>query len=143
MMPAAGPGLVPLRQHRALLESCDWDIQLLAPQGRVLTFCLLAIASLVSVDPSYVGYDTNGQRYSAAHLDWDLIPTAAMGTSEMRELGMRRRPICAQLYGEAVRQAHLDGITSMASRENAASCLLLNILDIGACIDWTWSITMS
>ncbi|KAI4519067.1 hypothetical protein K525DRAFT_206990 [Schizophyllum commune Loenen D] len=130
MMPAAGPGLVPLRQHRALMESCGWDIQLLAPQARVLTFCLLAIASLVSVNPSYIGYDSNGQRYSAAHLDWDSIPTAVMGTPDMRELGMRRQSICAQLYGEAVRQAHLDGITSMASRENAASCLLLNILDL-------------
>ncbi|KAL1671962.1 phosphoribosylglycinamide synthetase [Schizophyllum commune] len=130
MIPAAGPGLVPLRQHRALLESCDWDIQLLAPQARILTFCLLAIASLVSVDPSYVGYDANGQRYSAAHLDWNSVSSAIMGTPDMRELGMRRQSICAQLYGEAVRQAHLDGITSMASRENAASCLLLNILDI-------------
>ena len=134
MMPAAGPGLVPLRQHRALLESCDWDIQLLAPQARVLTFCLLAIASLVSVDPSYVGYNADGQRYSAAHLDWNSVSDAVMGTPDMRELGMRRGPICAQLYGEAVRQAHLDGITSMASRENAASCLLLNIFDLGACI---------
>ncbi|KAL1725145.1 phosphoribosylglycinamide synthetase [Schizophyllum commune] len=130
MMPAAGPGLVPLRQHRALLESCDWDIQLLAPQARVLTFCLLAIASLVSVDPSYIGYDSNGRRYNAAHLDWNSVSDAVMGSPDIRELGMRRQPICGQLYGEAVRQAHLDGITSMASRENAASCLLLNILDI-------------
>ncbi|KAI5834717.1 hypothetical protein K523DRAFT_229949, partial [Schizophyllum commune Tattone D] len=130
MMPAAGPGLVPLHQHHTLLESCGWDIQLLAPQARVLTFCLLAIASLVSVNPSYIGYDSNGQRYSAAHLEWNCVSTADMGTPELRELGMRRQPICGQLYGEAVRQAHLDGITSMASRENAASCLLLNILDL-------------
>ncbi|KAI5893096.1 uncharacterized protein SCHCODRAFT_02574208 [Schizophyllum commune H4-8] len=130
MMPAAGPGLVPLRQHRALLESCGWDIQLLAPQARVLTLCLLAIASLVSVDPSYVGYDSHGRQYSAAHLDWNSVSSAVMGTRELRELGRRRRSICAQLYGEAVRQAHLDGITTLASRENAASCLLLNILDV-------------
>ncbi|TRM67436.1 hypothetical protein BD626DRAFT_625885 [Schizophyllum amplum] len=128
MLPSACP-ILSLEVYQSHIETCGWDIHLLPPQERVLSFCLLATASLVSVDPAYVGHDAAGHRFSDAHLRWESVTTASMGAPETRELGRRRKTMCAQLYGEAVRQAHQDGITSLASRENASSCFLLSFLD--------------
>ncbi|TRM69831.1 hypothetical protein BD626DRAFT_475444 [Schizophyllum amplum] len=129
MMPATSL-LFPINQCRTIMQNSDWDIRLLAPQQRVLARCFLAVASLVSVDPFYVGHDANGRRFPDSHLRWEIDYQRWIGEADMREAGRRRRPLCARFYGEAVRQAHQDGITSLASKENAASCFLLNMLDI-------------
>ncbi|TRM55336.1 hypothetical protein BD626DRAFT_578238 [Schizophyllum amplum] len=128
-MPSPTP-LVPLLSYKDQMTSCGWDFRSHAPQKRILTLCILAAASLVSVEPSYVGYDPSGGRFSAAHLKWDAVSSAPLGSPQMGELGARRKLLSARLYGEAVRQAHQDGITSFASIENATSCFLLNVLDV-------------
>ncbi|KAI5892533.1 uncharacterized protein SCHCODRAFT_02503570 [Schizophyllum commune H4-8] len=122
--------LFPVRKYRAVMQNCDWDVRLLAPQERVLTTCLLAFASLVSVNPFYVGHDANGHKFPDTHLRWEKVNSGYMEAIDIREIGRRRRPICTRFYGEAVRQAHQDGITSFASKENAVSCILLNMLDV-------------
>ncbi|KAL1748685.1 hypothetical protein HDZ31DRAFT_29168 [Schizophyllum fasciatum] len=122
--------LFPVRKLRNIMQRCDWDVRLIAPQERVLTFCFLALASLVSVDPFYVGYDDMGHEFPDTHLRWENVSHDWMSTVDIRELGRRRQPICARFYGEAIRQAHNDGITSLASLENASSCFLLSILDV-------------
>ncbi|KAL1742833.1 hypothetical protein HDZ31DRAFT_42390 [Schizophyllum fasciatum] len=129
MMPVAY-ALLRLQRHKKALERCDWDLQLLAPQERVFTLCLLAMASLVSVHPVYVGHDAQGDPYLEAHLEYEKVASVRMDTPEMRDFGRRRKTLSSQLYGEAVRHAHQDGICSSASPENAASCYLLNILDV-------------
>ncbi|TRM55339.1 hypothetical protein BD626DRAFT_83663 [Schizophyllum amplum] len=128
-MPSPTP-LVPLLSYKDQMTSCGWDFRSHAPQKRILTLCILAAASLVSVEPSYVGYDPSGDRFSAAHLKWDAVSSACVGAPQMGELGARRKLLSARLHGEAVRQAHQDGITSFASIENATSCFLLNVLDV-------------
>ncbi|KAI4526026.1 hypothetical protein K525DRAFT_289113 [Schizophyllum commune Loenen D] len=122
--------LFPVRKYRAVMQNCDWDVRLLAPQERVLATCLLAFASLVSVNPFYVGHDTNGHKFPDTHLRWEKVNSGYMEAIDIREIGRRRRPISTRFYGEAVRQAHQDGITSFASKENAVSCMLLNMLDV-------------
>ncbi|KAL1724123.1 hypothetical protein EV715DRAFT_189567 [Schizophyllum commune] len=122
--------LFPVRKYRAVMQNCDWDVRLLAPQERVLTTCLLAFASLVSVNPFYVGHDANGHKFPDTHLRWEKVNSGYMEAIDIREIGRRRRPISTRFYGEAVRQAHQDGITSFASKENAVSCMLLNMLDV-------------
>ncbi|KAL1677335.1 phosphoribosylglycinamide synthetase [Schizophyllum commune] len=130
MEPGGSPGLSPVPRQRALLDSRGWDILALAPHDRVLALCLLAMASLVSVDPTYVGYHPQGGRFSDAHTKWETISFSRLGDPEMIALGQRRKAICAQLYGEAMRQATLNGTMSHASRENVTSCGLLNVLDV-------------
>ncbi|KAL1748800.1 phosphoribosylglycinamide synthetase [Schizophyllum fasciatum] len=130
MAPGGSPGLFPLQRQRALMESCGWDIRAVALQDRVLVLCLVATAALVSVNSTYVGLDQQGGRFSDAHLHWETKSSARLGTPEMRELGRRRKTICAQLYGEAVRQATLDNTGASPSRENVTSCSLLNVLDV-------------
>ncbi|KAL1660575.1 hypothetical protein GGF50DRAFT_130178 [Schizophyllum commune] len=122
--------LFPVRKYRAVMQNCDWDVRLLAPQERVLATCLLAFASLVSVNPFYVGHDNNGHKFPDTHLRWEKVNSGYMEAIDIREIGRRRRPISTRFYGEAVRQAHQDGITSFASKENAVSCMLLNMLDV-------------
>ncbi|KAL1682734.1 hypothetical protein EV122DRAFT_274116 [Schizophyllum commune] len=122
--------LFPTKKYRTIMQNCDWDIRLLAPQERILILCFLAFSSLVSVNPFYVGHDANGHRFPDTHLRWEKVNSGYMEDVDLREVGRRRRPICVRLYGEAVRQAHQDGITSLASKENAASCFLLNMLDV-------------
>ncbi|KAI5889653.1 uncharacterized protein SCHCODRAFT_02635222 [Schizophyllum commune H4-8] len=122
--------LFPTKKYRTIMQNCDWDIRLLAPQERILILCFLAFSSLVSVNPFYVGHDANGHRFPDTHLRWEKVNTGYMKDVDFREVGRRRRPICLRFYGEAVRQAHQDGITSLASKENAASCFLLNMLDV-------------
>ncbi|KAI5889654.1 uncharacterized protein SCHCODRAFT_02635225 [Schizophyllum commune H4-8] len=129
MMPG-GSLLFPVRRYRKVMQNCDWDVRLLAPQERVLTCCFLAFASLVSVDPFYVGHDAAGNRFPDTHLCWDKVSQKWMDEANVREAGRRRKPVSVRLYGEAVRQAHQDGISSQASRENAASCFMLNLLDV-------------
>uniref|UniRef100_D8QC98 Phosphoribosylglycinamide synthetase n=1 Tax=Schizophyllum commune (strain H4-8 / FGSC 9210) TaxID=578458 RepID=D8QC98_SCHCM len=130
MEPGGSPGLSPVPRQRALLDSRGWDILALAPHDRVLALCLLAMASLVSVDPTYVGYHPQGGRFPDAHTKWETISFSRLGDPEMIALGQRRRAICAQLYGEAMRQATLSGTMSHACRENVTSCGLLNMLDV-------------
>ncbi|TRM57290.1 hypothetical protein BD626DRAFT_574742 [Schizophyllum amplum] len=101
-MPSPTP-LVPLLSYKDQMTSCGWDFRSHAPQKRILTLCILAAASLV------------------------LVRTPRL--LQMSELGARRKLLSARLHGEAVRQAHQDGITSFASIENATSCFLLNVLD--------------
>ncbi|KAL1706809.1 hypothetical protein EV121DRAFT_278558 [Schizophyllum commune] len=122
--------LFPVRKYRSVMQSCDWDVRLLAPQERVLTTCLLAFASLVSVNPFYVGHDANGHKFPDTHLCWEKVNSGYMEAIDIREIGRRRIPVCTRFYGEAVRQAHQDGITSFAQKENAVSCMLLNMLDV-------------
>ncbi|KAL1673129.1 hypothetical protein EV122DRAFT_223304 [Schizophyllum commune] len=122
--------LFPVRKYRSVMQKCDWDVRLLAPQERVLTTCLLAFASLVSVNPFYVGHDANGHKFPDTHLRWEKVNSGYMEAIDIREIGRRRRPVSTRFYGEAVRQAHKDGITSFASKENAVSCMLLNMLDV-------------
>lgn len=122
--------LFPTRKFRTIMQNCDWDIRMLAPQERILILCFLAFSSLVSVNPFYVGHDANGHTFPDRHLRWEKVNSGYMEGIDLREVGRRRRPICLRFYGEAVRQAHQDGITSLASKENAASCFLLNILDV-------------
>ncbi|KAL1751412.1 hypothetical protein FB107DRAFT_222132 [Schizophyllum commune] len=129
MMPG-GSLLFPVRRYRKVMQNCDWDVRLLAPQERVLTCCFLAFASLVSVDPFYVGHDAAGNRFPDTHLCWDKVSQKWMDEANVREAGRRRKPVSVRLYGEAVRQAHQDGISTQASRENAASCFMLNLLDV-------------
>ncbi|KAL1664723.1 hypothetical protein GGF50DRAFT_114786 [Schizophyllum commune] len=122
--------LFPIKKYRTIMQNCDWDIRLLAPQERILILCFLAFSSLVSVNPFYIGHDANGHRFPDTHLRWEKVNSGYMEDIDLREVGRRRRPICVRFYGEAVRQAHQDGITSLASKENAASCFLLNMLDV-------------
>ncbi|KAL1690650.1 hypothetical protein GGG16DRAFT_102921 [Schizophyllum commune] len=119
----------PVRKYRTIMQNCGWDVRLLPPQERILISCFLAFASLVSVDPFYVGYDASGHKFPDTHLRWDKVNTEGMDAVDIREIGRRRRPISMRFYGEAVRQAHQDGVTSLASKENAISCFLLNMLD--------------
>ncbi|KAL1757553.1 phosphoribosylglycinamide synthetase [Schizophyllum commune] len=130
MEPGGSPGLSPVPRQRALLDSRGWDILALAPHDRVLALCLLALASLVSVDPTYVGYHPQGGRFPDAHTKWETISFSRLGDPDMIALGKRRKAICAQLYGEAMRQATLNGTASHACRENVTSCGLLNVLDV-------------
>ncbi|KAL1748683.1 hypothetical protein HDZ31DRAFT_29172 [Schizophyllum fasciatum] len=122
--------LFPIRKFRKIIQNCAWDVRLLAPQQRVLTCCFLALASLVSVDPFYVGHDASGNRFPDTHLCWTKTSARWTDVASFREVGRRRKPVSVRLYGEAVRRAHQDGITSLASKENASSCFILSMLEI-------------
>ncbi|KAL1729474.1 hypothetical protein EV714DRAFT_212940 [Schizophyllum commune] len=133
--PAQNP-LFSTDKLRAALEEVGWDPARLDSSRRVLTHCILAFSSLVSVDPYFVGCDAQGGRFPDRLVQWDPLNLntrsnldSTLGGVDVAELGRRRRDISRRLHDEALRLARKEGIATHASTENVASCFLLDCIE--------------
>uniref|UniRef100_D8PMZ9 Zn(2)-C6 fungal-type domain-containing protein n=1 Tax=Schizophyllum commune (strain H4-8 / FGSC 9210) TaxID=578458 RepID=D8PMZ9_SCHCM len=133
--PAQNP-LFSTETLRAALEEVGWDPARLDPSRRVLTHCILAFSSLVSVDPYFVGCDAQGGRFPDRLVQWDPLNLntrsnldSTLGGVDVAELGRRRRDISRRLHEEALRLARKEGIATHASMDNVASCFLLDCIE--------------
>ncbi|KAJ7152056.1 hypothetical protein C8R46DRAFT_1303519 [Mycena filopes] len=115
--------LLEMSSIKTNLEAASFQLSLLAPQTRVLSLCIMAIASLVSFHEVVLG---PGPRPTSCN---DLSFFAAGLPADVRGCGKRRAPICRALHGAALKAAWDTGIILQVSVENAASAFLLDILD--------------
>ncbi|KAJ7181316.1 hypothetical protein C8R43DRAFT_269257 [Mycena crocata] len=109
---------------RTSIRSTLYQLKGLPPQSRVLALCIIAISSLVSFHEAILGPGPRPQSF----LDEAFFSSKA----EVRVCGMRRSMVCRALQAEAVKAACETEIMLQVSTENAASCLLLDLLEESA-----------
>ncbi|KAF5350392.1 hypothetical protein D9758_012438 [Tetrapyrgos nigripes] len=119
--------IMPYGRIRARLAGCGWQPSSLSPQECVLVHCIFALASTLSTDPLIIGPEPLPAE--CINILTTNYPVKDI-RSDLREIGRRRESVglCHQLRVEALRQAHNEGIAVWVSPENAASCILLDIL---------------
>ncbi|KAJ7137629.1 hypothetical protein C8R43DRAFT_1019919 [Mycena crocata] len=106
---------------RTTVSTVSFRLNLLSPQSRVLALCIVAIASLVSFHEAILGPGPRPESFSDAHF--------FSCTEQVRACGRRRAPVCRAFHATALRAAWDIGVMLQVSNENAASCLLLDLLE--------------
>ncbi|KAJ7908505.1 hypothetical protein B0H13DRAFT_2016524 [Mycena leptocephala] len=106
---------------KAVVGAAAFQLHLLPPQSRVLTLCIIAIASLVSFHESVLG---DGPRPQSLENQ-----TFFSSNPDLRAFGVRRAAAHRTLRIKALQAAWDVGIMLEPSEENAASCYLLNLLE--------------
>lgn len=102
---------------------CDYQIPLLLPQTRVLTYCYMAMAAIISDDPVFIGSkDGSALPHPTGILQFKLVET------DLRPWGEHREPILLHMVDEAFLAAKDEAITLEITRENAASSSILDFL---------------
>ncbi|KAF7309258.1 Zn(2)-C6 fungal-type domain-containing protein [Mycena indigotica] len=113
--------LIKATNVRTYIRSVSFQLDLLPPQLGVLALCIIAYTSLVSFDESVLG---PGLRPAS------LGDTTFFESPELVGLcGSRRAPACRAFHTRALRAAWDLGIMLQPSKENAASCWILDLLE--------------
>ncbi|KAK7017609.1 Zn(2)-C6 fungal-type domain-containing protein [Favolaschia claudopus] len=105
------------------VSAASYNIDLLAPQSRVLALCIICFVSLASFHRSVLGEGARPQSF----LDYEFFSSA----SDLLACGMRRGPAFRALRAKALKAAWELGIILQPSSENAASCYLLDLTEEG------------
>ncbi|KAK7018460.1 Zn(2)-C6 fungal-type domain-containing protein [Favolaschia claudopus] len=105
------------------VSAAAYNIDLLAPQSRVLALCIICFVSLASFHQSVLGEGARPQSF----LDYEFFSSA----SDLLACGMRRAPAFRALRAKALKAAWELGIILQPSSENAASCYLLDLTEEG------------
>jgi hypothetical protein len=130
--------MLPTRCH-ALLEgtfirdalvSVNWNPALLRPHSRVLAYCIMAHAAVVSSHAEVIG---PGPQPSSSTDTTVFFPGA-----DLRSYGRRRAPFVKALHDAALRLAMDEDILLIATEETAASCYYLGTLDCGLWLRFLW-----
>lgn len=117
------------------IRAASFQIHLLPPQSRVLALCIVCFVSLTSFHPSVLG---DGPR-PESFLDHDFFSSQQ---SRLLECGKRRAPAFRALRAEALKGAWEIGVMLQPSSENAASCYLLDLTELGnLCLFFTVPLT--
>ncbi|KAJ3914587.1 hypothetical protein F5877DRAFT_82648 [Lentinula edodes] len=127
ILPQSLHPIIPLDELESALRLASWSLASLPPRLRSLAQIIMTLASFFStnaaiVGPSGCGPEVTSIALSKAPLKEPVVP-------DLREYGVRRKPVCYQLGAEALSLAHQQGITAHVSRENAACCWLLDFLE--------------
>ncbi|KAF7343905.1 Zn(2)-C6 fungal-type transcriptional factor [Mycena venus] len=108
---------------RDALSSNSWQIHLLPPQLKVLAHCICALSASISFDHAIIG---PGPKPSSLG-DRSVFTRCA----DLREYGVRRKPMYRALCAEALRLASEVGVLLEPSEDNAVSCFMLQFLENG------------
>ncbi|KAJ7935588.1 hypothetical protein B0H13DRAFT_1948743 [Mycena leptocephala] len=103
------------------LASVSWQMNLLAPQLRVLASCACALSASISFDSSIIGPGPAPTSFADSSVFYS--------GSDLRTYGARRAPMCRALYERAFTLACETRIHIDASDDNAASCFFLDVLE--------------
>ncbi|KAF7343909.1 Zn(2)-C6 fungal-type transcriptional factor [Mycena venus] len=106
---------------RDTLSSNSWQIHLLPPQLKVLAHCICALSASISFDHAIIGPGPKPSSLS----DRSVFTRCA----DLREYGVRRKPMYRALCAEALRLASEVGVLLEPSEDNAVSCFMLQLLD--------------
>ncbi|KAJ7117244.1 hypothetical protein C8R43DRAFT_1037753 [Mycena crocata] len=106
---------------RTTVSTVSFRLNLLSPQSRVLALCVVAIASLISFHEAVLGSGPRPESFSDAQF--------FSCKAQVRACGRRRTAVCRALHATALRAAWDIGVMLQVSNENAASCLLLDLLE--------------
>ncbi|KAF7343904.1 Zn(2)-C6 fungal-type transcriptional factor [Mycena venus] len=106
---------------RDALSSNSWQIHLLPPQLKVLAHCICALSASISFDHAIIG---PGAKPSSLG-DRSVFTRCA----DLREYGVRRKPMYRALCAEALRLASEVGVLLEPSEDNAVSCFMLQFLE--------------
>ncbi|KAJ7904210.1 hypothetical protein B0H13DRAFT_2024956 [Mycena leptocephala] len=106
---------------KAVASAAAFQLHLLSPQRRVLTLCIIAVASLMSFHEYVLGAGPRPQS-----LENQVFFSS---NPDLRAFGVRRGAAHRALQIKALQAAWDLGIMLEPSEENAASCYLLNLLE--------------
>ncbi|KAJ7494269.1 hypothetical protein B0H11DRAFT_2003928 [Mycena galericulata] len=104
------------------LASAGWKIDLLPPEARVLAYCECAVSSLISFHPDIIGPGPQ----PASFTDTSVFFLGA----DLRSYGIRRAPVFRALHERALSLACDTRIHLQTSEYNAASCFLLETMEM-------------
>ncbi|KAJ3878644.1 hypothetical protein F5051DRAFT_452179 [Lentinula edodes] len=127
ILPQSLHPIIPLDEVESSLRLASWSLASLPPQLRVLVQIIIALASFFSTNAAIVGPGGCGPEVTGIALS--KAPLKEPAVPDLREYGVRRKPVCYQLWAEALSLAHQQGITAHVSRETAACCWLLDFLE--------------
>ncbi|KAK7057957.1 Zn(2)-C6 fungal-type domain-containing protein [Favolaschia claudopus] len=104
------------------MRSISFNIsRLQSTETRVLALCIIAFGSLVSHHDTILG--------PGPIPDSIFDPVFFSSSSETRNCGVRRAPICRGFHIMALKAARDSGTIQNTSLENAASCFILDLLN--------------
>lgn len=107
------------------LASAGWKIDLLRPEARVLAYSACAVSSLISFHSDIIGPGPQ----PASFTDTSVFFVGA----DLQSYGMRRAPVCRALHERALSLACDTRIHLHTSEYNAASCFLLETIEMINC----------
>ncbi|KAJ6508832.1 hypothetical protein C8R45DRAFT_968923 [Mycena sanguinolenta] len=118
---------------KTALHSASYQLNLLPPQSRVLATCICALSATISFHASIIGPST---------ITSFKDPATFFAGADLRAYGVRRAPMYRALYERAFALACEAGIHVNVSANNAASCLLLDVLDrLNAAPSRPWAVS--
>ncbi|KAK4701964.1 hypothetical protein P7C70_g4265, partial [Phenoliferia sp. Uapishka_3] len=131
-LPQAHLPIFPFQKLRSLVASTP--LPLLPSSTSCLVHAILATASLISPDPSVVGSTFSRPTPAFPSLgvstEGDGDPETQDADFDFREYGRMRESVCRTLVEEARSMAVREGVTTVVTLENSATCHLLDLLDV-------------
>ncbi|KAJ3780166.1 hypothetical protein GGU10DRAFT_391341 [Lentinula aff. detonsa] len=127
ILPQSLHPVISLDEVESSLRLASWNLASLPSQLRLLAHIIITLASFFSTNAVIIGPGGYGPEIACIALSQGPLKEAAV--PDLREYGVRRKPVCYQLWAEALWLAHQEGITAHVSRENAVSCWLLDFLE--------------
>ncbi|KAJ7065629.1 hypothetical protein C8F01DRAFT_1351588 [Mycena amicta] len=115
--------LVKATNIKTVIRTVSFQLHLLPPQMHVLALCIIAYSALISFDEDVLG--PGPRPASLGDTAFFHQPAPAV----VRSCGTRRVGTCRALHVRALRTAWDSGIMLQPSKENAASCWLLDLLE--------------
>ncbi|KAJ7119724.1 hypothetical protein C8R44DRAFT_878127 [Mycena epipterygia] len=113
--------LIAVTSIRSIVPAASFQLHLLRPESRVLVLCIIALASLISFNPSVLG---------AGPLPESFVDEKFFFSNpELPVCGVRRTVAFRAFRAEALKAAWEFGIILQPSNENAVSCYLLDLLE--------------
>ncbi|KAJ6562231.1 hypothetical protein B0H19DRAFT_1143874 [Mycena capillaripes] len=119
-MPHVSHPLIRSTGIKDAVAAASCRLELLPPQSRVLTLCILAVTSLASYHESVIGPGPAPQ---------SLADHAFFSAPDLRPYGLRRAAAYRALRAKAVKAAWEIGIMLEPTDENAVSCYFLDLLE--------------
>lgn len=121
----------PLANLATSLRRTSYQFSQLSPSTRAFAAGVVALSALISLEPAIVGNGPRPASLESLSLEDDLA-----------DLGRRRTPTCNALRASAMKEAKAADSLTETTPENAATCYLLDALDMGAlsalavCCSW-------
>ncbi|ORY90265.1 hypothetical protein BCR35DRAFT_299868 [Leucosporidium creatinivorum] len=112
----------PINALNAALRRTAWVPSLLPPSTRAFAACVVALTALQSIDPAILG---------PGPVPASFEELGSRGSVDWASFGLRRERACRSLRREAFKAAMASDVLLVATEENAATCCMLDILDLG------------
>ncbi|KAJ4470868.1 hypothetical protein J3R30DRAFT_1132193 [Lentinula aciculospora] len=127
ILPQSHHPIIPLDDLESSLRLLSWNLTSLPSPLRLLAKIIITVASFFSTNAAIVGPGGCGPEIACTVLS--KAPLKELEVPDLREYGVRRKSVCCKLWAEALWLAQQQGITAHVSRENAASCWLIDFLE--------------